>query len=66
MRFMAQKTRTAPQAEKSAWKINNQIKKKQWVKAVDYKEHNLTQVGEKKKEKKGKTGRWVLEICKER
>lgn len=66
MRFMAQKTRTAPQAEKSAWKINNQIKKKQWVKAVDYKEHNLTQVGGKKKEKKGKTGRWVLEICKER
>lgn len=55
MRFMAQKTRTAPQAEKSAWKINNQIKKKQWVKAVDYKEHNLTQVGKKEGEK-GKNG----------
>lgn len=58
MRFMAQKTRTAPQAEKSAWQINNQIKKKQWVKAVNHKERNLTQVGgKKKKEKKGKTGR---------
>lgn len=56
MRFMAQKTRTAPQAEKSAWKINNQIKKKQWVKAVDYKEHNLTRVGKKEEGEKGKNG----------
>lgn len=59
MRLMAQKTRTAPQAEKSAWQINNQIKKKQWVKAVNHKERNLKQVGKKEegeKEGKGKAG----------
>lgn len=57
MRFMAQKTRTAQKAEKSAWQINNQIKKKQWGKAVNHKERNLTQVGKRRRRRKRREGK---------